>query len=58
MTDFKNDLIYDPTLKLKQFNTVIVNVEYMENLILRTNDKDYTLNFKKLLEDYGIEAEY
>lgn len=44
-------------VEYNKYNTVIVNVEYMENFILRTKDKDYTLNFKKLLEDYGIEAE-
>lgn len=56
MTDFKNDFIYDPTLKLEQFNTVIVNVENMKRFILQTKDKNYVLDFQKLLEDYGVEV--
>ena len=37
-------------------NKVIVNVEGMEYFILSTKDKDYVLDFQKLLEDYGVEV--
>lgn len=47
----------DQKMEFPQPNTVIVYVECMENFILRTKDKYYTLNFKKLLEDYGIEKD-
>ena len=35
---------------------VIVHVEGVEHFILRTKEKDYVLDFQKLLEDYGIEV--
>lgn len=35
---------------------VVVNVERVENFVLSTKDKDYVLDFQKLLEDYGIEV--
>ena len=54
--DFNNDVVYTPTMKFRQFNTVIVDVESIEHFILRTKDKDYVLDFHKLLKDYGIEV--
>ena len=38
-------------------NTVIVSVEDMNHFILRTKERDYVLDFQKLLEDYGVEVE-
>ena len=38
-----------------EYKEIIVNVENTNRLILRTEDNDYTLDFKKLLKDYGIE---
>lgn len=35
---------------------VVVNVERVENFVLSTKEKDYVLDFQKLLEDYGIEV--
>ena len=35
----------------------IVCVDNMKEFILRTKDKDYVLDFQRLLEDYGIEVE-
>ena len=42
-------------LALPKPNKVIVNVEGMEYFILHTKEKDYVLDFQKLLEDYGAE---
>lgn len=45
---------YDPHRVMNTSN-VIVHVEGAKNFILRTKDKDYTLDFQRLLKDYGIE---
>ena len=36
---------------------VIVNVETVKHFILQTKEKDYVLDFQRLLEDYGVEVE-
>ena len=53
---YNNDIYYSPTMKFKQFSTVTINVESMEHFILQTKDKNYVLDFQKLLEDYGVEV--
>lgn len=41
----------------QDYTKVIVNVERVKHFILQTKEKDYVLDFQKLLEDYGIEVE-
>lgn len=53
--------IEDLVWKVERFapikpNKVIVDVECMEYFILHTKEKDYVLDFQKLLEDYGVEV--
>lgn len=39
------------------YTQVIVNVENVKHFILQTKEKDYVLDFQRLLEDYGVEVE-
>lgn len=52
----KFDLGCNRTLDTEH-STVTINVEGMEHFILQTKDKDYVLDFQKLLEDYGVEVD-
>lgn len=36
-------------------NKVVVDVDDVQHFILRTKDKDYNLDFQRLLRDYGVE---
>lgn len=56
--NFKNcDLVHNPMSLFPECKRVIIDVENMKHFILRTKDKNYVLDFQKLLEDYGVEAE-
>lgn len=63
MNEFKKFTLYDESVRreysdcvLDKTSKVIVHVEGAKNFILRTNDEDYTLDFQRLIKDYGIEA--
>lgn len=62
MNDFKKFTMYDESARYEYSDCVsdlpsrvIVNVDGVQNFILHTKDKDYNLDFKRLLRDYGIE---
>lgn len=65
MNEFKKFTMYDE-YACREYSTnvnvserkpdrIIVNVDQVKNFILRTKDKDYNLDFQRLLRDYGIE---
>ena len=65
MNEFKRFTMYDENV-CREYSTninvsdckpdrIIVNVDQVKNFILRTKDKDYNLDFQRLLRDYGIE---
>lgn len=52
------DNYYDAkSISEQDYTKVIVNVERVKHFILQTKEKDYVLDFQKLLEDYGIDVE-
>lgn len=65
MNEFKKFTMYDENtcreystnvnVSERKPNRIIVNVDQVKNFILRTKDKDYNLDFQRLLKDYGIE---
>lgn len=62
MNEFKKFMLYDESVRREysdcvpdKTSKVIVHVEDVKDFILRTKDKDYNLDFKRLLRDYGIE---
>lgn len=65
MSEFKKFTMYDEDT-CREYSTnvnvsdckpdrIIVNVDQAKNFILRAKGKDYNLDFKRLLRDYGIE---
>ena len=65
MNEFKRFTMYDEDT-CREYSTnvnmsdckpdrIIVNVDQVKNFILHTKDKDYNLDFQRLLKDYGIE---
>jgi hypothetical protein len=65
MNEFKKFTMYDEDT-CREYSTnvnvsddkpdrIIVNVDQVKRFILRTKDRDYNLDFKRLLRDYGIE---
>ena len=52
-----NSQIYDVSSSI-QFSPsrVIVEAENLDSFIFRTKEKDYVLDFQKILKDYGIEV--
>jgi hypothetical protein len=58
--DLTTSLVIDPYVKTVGFaaepNPVIVHVEDVKHFILRTEEKDYVLDFQRLLKDYGIKV--
>lgn len=65
MNEFKKFTMYDEDT-CREYSTnvnvsddkpdrIIVNVDQVKSFILRTKDRDYSLDFKRLLRDYGIE---
>lgn len=65
MNEFKKFTMYDEDT-CREYSTnvnvsddkldrIIVNVNQVKSFILRTKDRDYNLDFKRLLRDYGIE---
>lgn len=63
MSEFKKFTMYDENV-CREYSTsvsdckpdrIIVHVDQVKNFILRTKDKDYNLDFQRLLRDYGIE---
>ena len=62
MNEFKKFTLYDESVRREysdcvpdKTSKVIVHVEDVKDFILRTKDKDYNLDFQRLLRDYGIE---
>lgn len=62
MNDFKKFTMYDENARYEYLDCasdlpsrVIVDVDGVQNFILHTKDRDYNLDFKRLLRDYGIE---
>lgn len=47
---------YAQTMSKPDCTQVIVNVESVKHFILQTKEKNYVLDFQKLLEDYGVEV--
>ena len=67
MNEFKKFTMYDEDA-CREYSTnvnvsdskperIIVNVDQVKNFILRAKDKDYNLDFQRLLRDYGIEIQ-
>lgn len=52
-----NNHCYAKSISEPDYTKVVVNVERVKHFILQTKEKDYVLDFQKLLEDYGIEVE-
>ena len=50
------DINYNPKARFAEYGKVFIDVENMNDFILRTKDKKYVLDFQKLLEDYGVEV--
>lgn len=46
---------FGQTISGNKTNRVIVNVEGVKDFVFQTKDKEYTLDFQKLLKDYGVE---
>lgn len=62
MNEFKKFTLYDESVRREysdcvpdKTSKVIVHVDQVKDFILRTKDKDYNLDFQRLLRDYGIE---
>lgn len=62
MNGFKKFTMYDESARYEYSDCVpdlpsrvIVDVDGVQHFILRTKDRDYSLDFKRLLRDYGIE---
>ena len=62
MNEFKKFTLYDKSVRREysdcvpdKTSKVIVHVEDVKDFILRAKNKDYNLDFKRLLRDYGIE---
>lgn len=55
----ESNCVYDNTNchAISLASTVFIYVESVDNLVLRTKECDYVLDFKKLLKDYGIEVQ-
>lgn len=63
MNEFKKFTLYDESVRREysdcvpdKTSKVIVHVEDVKDFILRTKNKNYTLDFQRLLKDYGIEV--
>ena len=48
---------YAQNISKPDYTQVVVDVESVKHFILQTKEKDYVLDFQRLLEDYGIEVE-
>lgn len=62
MNEFKKFTLYDESVRREysdcvpdKTSKVIMHVDQVKNFILRAKDKDYNLDFQRLLRDYGIE---
>ena len=44
------------TISKPDYTQVVVNVESVKHFILQTKEKNYILDFQRLLEDYGVEV--
>ena len=62
MNEFKKFTLYDESVRREysdcvpdKTSKVIMHVDQVKDFILRTKDKDYNLDFQRLLRDYGIE---
>ena len=64
MNEFKKFTLYDESVRREysdcvpdKTSKVIVHVEDVKDFILRAKDKDYNLDFQRLLRDYDIEMQ-
>lgn len=65
MSEFKKFTMYDEDTCIQPMfvknvsdskpDRIIMHVDQVKDFILRTKDKDYNLDFQRLLRDYGIE---
>ena len=55
----RNGIDYIPTIKCREYDKTILDVNDMKNLVVEIEEsgyvKEYAIDFKKLLKDYGIE---
>ena len=51
------DINYNPKVNFEGYGKVFIDVENVKDFILCTEDKDYVIDFQKLLRDYGVEVE-
>lgn len=56
---YNQTINYIPTIKCREYDKTIIDVNDMKNLIVKIEEdgyvKEYAIDFKKLLKDYGIE---
>lgn len=55
----ESNCVYDNTNchAIPSASTIFINVGSVDNLVLRTKECDYVLDFQRLLEDYGIKVQ-
>lgn len=58
----RNGIGYIPTLKCREYEKTTLDVNDMKNLVVEIEEhgcaKEYAIDFKKFLKDYGIEKVY